>query len=150
MEKPLEIAWVDLKVGCGEVSGNYQDWTNSASQVDGYSDGTCLPALWVEGSKKEQWLLPAFLYWRKMPLQLFTCHQTIQLCLICPWCLTSCCPSVRSQRVSLCLGLLRGTLEALCLTHPQSTLIFKARSSWEWNPGLEGQVGAETHYSSAG
>ena len=38
MEKPLEIAWVGLKVGWGRTSGNYQGGANSVSQVDGVSE----------------------------------------------------------------------------------------------------------------
>ena len=44
MEKPLETAWVVLKVGWGGVSGNHQGGVNSASQVDGVSDMG--PACW--------------------------------------------------------------------------------------------------------
>ena len=38
MEKPLEQAWVGLKVGWGRASGNYQGGANNVSQVDEVSD----------------------------------------------------------------------------------------------------------------
>ena len=51
---------------------------------------------------------------------------------------------VSPSEVTPCAGPLKGvpgTLEALCLTQPQSPLIFTARSYedfslWHWNPGL--------------
>lgn len=36
--KPLEAGWVDLQVGWGGVSGNYQGRANGINQVDGGSD----------------------------------------------------------------------------------------------------------------
>ena len=59
MEKPLETAWVGLKVGCGGASGNHQRGANNVSQ-----------ALWREGSSKEQWSLPTLLSGRKLFLAL--------------------------------------------------------------------------------
>ena len=38
MEKSLEAAWVDLKVGWGRASENHQGEANSVSQDDGVSD----------------------------------------------------------------------------------------------------------------
>ena len=38
MEKPLETAWVDPKVGWGMAPGNHQSGENSVSQSDGISD----------------------------------------------------------------------------------------------------------------
>ena len=38
MKKPLETAWVGLKVGRGRASGNHQDGASSVSQVNGDSD----------------------------------------------------------------------------------------------------------------
>lgn len=37
MEKPVKVAWVDLEVGWGEVSGNHQNGVNGVSQIDGNS-----------------------------------------------------------------------------------------------------------------
>lgn len=62
-----------------------------------------------------------------------------------------------SPSKSMC-GLLRGmpgTLEALCLTEPQSLLVFPARSyggfsSWHWNLGLDAWCGAVAPCSSVG
>ena len=58
MEKSLEAAWVDLKVGWGRASENHQGEVNRVSQVDGISDRapTCQlcssMALWCEASEK--------------------------------------------------------------------------------------------------
>lgn len=38
MEKPLEVAGVDLQVEWGRVSGNHQGRMNSVSPADGDSD----------------------------------------------------------------------------------------------------------------
>ena len=62
MEKPLEMAWVDLKFGWGRVLGNHQSSVNGVSHVDGYSDMvvTCqLCGLVGAISGKEQCPLPA-------------------------------------------------------------------------------------------
>ena len=70
-KKPLEMAWVSPQFGWGRVSDNYQVGAYSVGQVDGDSDryGTHLPALWGEGSAKEQWPLPVLLSRREMFLQ---------------------------------------------------------------------------------
>ena len=49
MEKPLETAWVGLKVGWGRASGNHQGRANIMNQVDGVSDMAPMaqPALWL-------------------------------------------------------------------------------------------------------
>ena len=81
MEKPLETAWVGLKVVCGRASGNHQGGANSVSRVDGVSD-MAPPAgsvvLLGEGSEKGQWPLPALLSGRKLSR-----YQTIQFLLVC-------------------------------------------------------------------
>ena len=41
MEKPLETAWVGLKFGWGQASGNHLGRANSGSQVDGVWDTAC-------------------------------------------------------------------------------------------------------------
>ena len=37
MEKPLETAWVGLKVGWDRASGDHQGGANNVTQVDGVS-----------------------------------------------------------------------------------------------------------------
>ena len=56
MEKPLETAWVGLKVGWGRASGNHQCAANSVSQVDGASDValTCQLSDFLGGGLRKQ------------------------------------------------------------------------------------------------
>ena len=70
MEKPLETAWVGLKVGWGRASKNHQGGANSVNQVDGFSHIAS-----TAGSDKEQWPLPAFLSGRKLP---FSSHPVAE------------------------------------------------------------------------
>lgn len=50
MENPLEVAWVGLQGGWGQISGNHQGRVRGVSQVDENSD-VMLPASagWVGG-----------------------------------------------------------------------------------------------------
>ena len=74
--------------------------------------------------------------------QLKPCCQTIQFLLVRPWRLSSCCPAAGAPGqwvwVSLCGPFTPGYL---CVTQPQSLLLFTARSygdfsSQHWNPGF--------------
>ena len=90
---------------------------------------------------------PAILSGRKLPIQPLPKSQTIQVFLICPWHLLSCCPSAGVQSewvwVHLWASDFRGkpgTPEVLCLTQPQSPLVFTTWSygdfsSQHWNLG---------------
>lgn len=69
MEKPLETARMSLKVGWVGVVGSHQKEENSVSQVDGESDIEGPAGLVGKDSVKEQWLLLALLFGRKLSLQ---------------------------------------------------------------------------------
>ena len=150
MEKPLRTAWVFLKAGCGGSSRHHQVGANSMSQVDGvsYMMLACLPALWEEGSEKEQQPMPALLSRRKLPPPSLTrmLDNSVSSCLsLMPLNLL---PHAGVQRewiqVRTCIGPFRETAwysSSPLSPQTQSPLVFIARSywhisSWLWNPGL--------------
>ena len=122
------MAWECPQAGCGEVSGNQQDWANNISQVDGDSDTVPFCQLCRLGAQQrnkgfcQQFCLaesfpssprPDAGQFRVQSANHYTMGpgcQTIQFLPIYPWHLLSCCPSLGAQSnwVSLCIGPLIG------------------------------------------
>ena len=99
--------------------------------------GTRLPALWEEGSSKEQLPLPAHLCGRKLPLQLSPWCQTIQVLPMCLWCLENSSPGSRAQRewvwVSPCMDPWRGTTwvsRSFHFPQPRCLLFYYSQKLW--------------------
>ena len=150
MEKPLETAWVGLKFGWGQASGNHLGRANSGSQVDGVSN--MMPpagfvALFRVGSENQQWVPPAFLSGRKlppaltlMPDNLVPPHMSLMPFNLVPLHWSS---EVVSPNKCVCWPFKRNFLgfQTFLFSTSSPPLFFTARSyrdlsSWHWNPGL--------------
>ena len=85
--EPRPAIHMENQLGCGRVSGDLQDRSNSVSQVDGVSDmhqPAGFVVLWEEGSEKGQWPLLA-------PMPDTSVSPCIPLLLfkVPPWCWSS-------------------------------------------------------------
>ena len=146
--KAAGIEWACKFGGVGSQVIASWGW-NSVYQCD--RDSYLEPPCWLcggEGSEKEQWPLPALLFWRKLPLQLTLMpdtsvlpHMSLVPFKLLPQCWSSEWVSLsKSIHVWSLLEELPGTPEALPLDQSQSPLIFTARSygdfsSWHLGPG---------------
>ena len=126
-EKPLET-WVGQKLD-GTGPQGITRWTNNASPLDG--DSHTMPACWLCWGRTQNCVCQHFFLAEScMPPKFLP--DTFQFLPLCPWCLLSCCPTAGAQRewvqVSPCESPVRvtaWTLEAFCLTQPQSPLVLE-------------------------
>ena len=148
MEKPLETAWVGLRVGWDTASGNHQSGVNSVSQVGGIS--AIAPACQLCGSegrtqKRNNGLCQHFSLGESCPpvLAVMLDNSVPPYMSLMPFNLLPPCWNLEGGvQASQCAGPLRGAVwdsSSFCLPQPQSLLVFIAinyGTSWDCSPGL--------------